>query len=141
MTLVKRSQRGGCAPQRPASCQRQHQRKPLQQIVLLRRGSIELANQALGRVDRQVAIGGESDGQQLLPILNPAGAHDAIAIRQAEDPIAGGEALFDQAIAAGVLLWSAGALVRRLLGLALVALAAQPLDQRVGVGRALIVGA
>ena len=55
--------------------------KPLQKIILFRRGIIELANQALGRVNRQVAIGGECDGQQLLAILDPAGAHDAIAIR------------------------------------------------------------
>ena len=69
-----------------------------------------------------------------MPTLDLAGAHDAIAIRQAEDPIAGSEALFDHTVAVGVLLRPAGTLIRRLLGFALVALAAQPFDQRVGIG-------
>ena len=76
-----------------------------------------------------------------MPILDPAIADDTIAVWEAEDRIAGGEALFDHAVVTGVLLRPAGALVRRLLGLTLMALAAQPLDQRVGVGRAIVVDA
>src|SRR5262249_41631463 len=99
---------------------------------------LDLTNQALGWIDRQIAIGGEVHSQQLLPILDAALAHDAVAIGQAEDPIAGGEALLNRAIRVVVRLGSAEAFARGLLGLTLLALAAQPLDQRIRIGRAFL---
>jgi hypothetical protein len=74
-----------------------------------------------------------------LPVFEPALANDAIAIWQAEDLLASHKAPLDQAGALVARRGPAGALAGSLLGLTLLALASQPLDQRVRVGRAFLV--
>jgi hypothetical protein len=90
-----------------------------------------LAHEVYRRVDRQVAVVGEVDCQQLAAALDPAFLYCAIAIGQAEDTVAGREALLHLT---GLLGLRAAALrLRR--PFALLALAAQPRDQRGRVGR------
>jgi hypothetical protein len=95
-----------------------------EQIILILRRVLLLAHEVHRRVDRQVAVAGEVDRQQLAAALDPTFPHRAIAIGQAENTVAGREALLDLADLIGLRALA-------LLGwwpLALLALAAQPRD-------------
>src|SRR5262245_49704416 len=112
----------------------------LEQVILFLLRVLVRTNQSDASVYRQLAIVGEQYGQQLAPVLHTAGTNLSIAIRQAEDSIAGRESLLDRLVRAArpahrpAILCAGGGLP----GLALLAQPAQSLGQRRRVGRRLV---
>jgi hypothetical protein len=100
-----------------------------EQIILILRRVLLLAHKVHRRVDRQVSMAGKVDRQQLAAALDPTFPHRAVAIGQAEDTVASREALLNRTCLVGSRLWALW------WPLALLALAAQPRDQRGRVGR------